>query len=71
MPAKEIKELRKAGKLNEAYEMAKSELSSAPDDIWAKRNISWVLIDSIKARIDSGDHEIVINKLSEIATRAI
>jgi hypothetical protein len=67
MPAKEIKELRKASKLDEAYEMAKNELSSAPDDIWARRNISWVLIDSIKAGIDLGDHETVKNKLSEIA----
>lgn len=67
MPAKEIKEFRKSGKLNEAYEMAKSELSSAPDDIWAKRNLSWVLVDFIKAGIDSSDHDVIKSKLSEIA----
>ena len=67
MPAKEIKELRKSGNLTEAYEMAKTELSSAPDDIWAKRNLSWVLVDFIKAGIDSGDHEAIKLKLSEIA----
>jgi hypothetical protein len=67
MPAKEIKELRKSGKVNEAYEMAKIELSSMPDDIWAKRNLSWVLVDFIKAGIDSGNHEEVKNRLSEIA----
>ncbi|RYE56863.1 MAG: hypothetical protein EOP48_07065, partial [Sphingobacteriales bacterium] len=68
MPAKEIKELRKSGKLNEAYEMAKIELSSAPDDIWAKRNISWVLVDFIKAGTGAGDHDEIKNKLAEIAS---
>ena len=43
MPSKEIKELRQAGKLAEAYAMATSELEAAPGDIWCKRNLSWVL----------------------------
>ena len=48
MPTKEIKELRQAGKLNEALEMALAELNNQPDNIWAKRNISWVYIEFIK-----------------------
>ena len=36
MPAKEIKELRQAGKLDEAYKMALSELQAEPDNIWSK-----------------------------------
>lgn len=43
MPAKEIKELRQAGKLDEAYAMAKTELDADPENIWGKRNMSWVL----------------------------
>lgn len=43
MPAKEIKELRQAGELEEAYAMAKAELEADPDNLWAKRNLSWVL----------------------------
>lgn len=42
MPAKEIKELRQAGKLDEAYAMAKAELEAEPENIWSKRNMSWV-----------------------------
>jgi len=48
MPAKEIKELRLAGKLEEALEMALMELNNEPDNIWAKRNISWVYYEMIK-----------------------
>ncbi|MBK9457497.1 MAG: hypothetical protein IPO24_18915 [Bacteroidetes bacterium] len=43
MPSKEIKELRQAGKLEEAYAMAKAELESDLSNIWGKRNLSWVL----------------------------
>ena len=42
MPAKEIKELRDSGKLEEALIMAQSELEATPDKIWAKRNLAWV-----------------------------
>lgn len=43
MPAKEIKELREAGRLDEAYAMAKAELAAETENIWAKRNLGWVL----------------------------
>lgn len=42
MPSKEITELRKAGKLEEALKMAKEELFAKPDNIWCKRSISWI-----------------------------
>lgn len=48
MPAKEIKELRQSGNLKEALTMAKAELEAQPDNIWAKRNISWVYYDFMK-----------------------
>ena len=49
MPASEIKELRKSGQLEEALEMAQNELNLTPDNIWAKRNISWVYYEFLKA----------------------
>lgn len=48
MPAKEIKELRQAGKLEEALSLAKAELEAEPANIWPKRNISWVYYDYLK-----------------------
>ena len=42
MPAKEIKELRESGKLEEALIMAQNELEADPENIWGKRNLVWV-----------------------------
>jgi hypothetical protein len=48
MSFKEVKELRKSGKLDEALTLAKLTLQEAPDDIWAKRGLAWVHYDYIK-----------------------
>jgi hypothetical protein len=56
MPANEIKELRKAGKLDEAYAMAKAELEANLSNIWGKRNLSWVLyaqLDEFSTNLDA------------------
>jgi hypothetical protein len=56
MPAKEIKELRQAGKLEEAYVMAKTELDADLSNIWGKRNLSWVLyaqLDQLASNLDA------------------
>ena len=56
MPAKEIKELRQAGKLEEAYAMAKAELEVDLSNIWGKRNLSWVLyaqLDELTSNLDA------------------
>jgi hypothetical protein len=64
MPAKEIKELRQAGKLEEAYTMAKSELEVDLSNIWSKRNLSWVLyaqLDEVTSNLDA-----FIAKINEV-----
>jgi hypothetical protein len=56
MPAKEIKELRQAGKLDEAYALAKAELEADLANIWGKRNLSWVLysqLDELSTNLDA------------------
>jgi len=64
MPSKEIKELRQAGKLSEAYAMATSELEAAPDNIWGKRNLSWVLYSQMDSL--TGEFTLFIEKLNEL-----
>ena len=64
MPAKEIKELRKAGKIAEAYTMANAELGIEPENIWSKRNMSWVLYSQLNNA--SGDLIEFVNKLKEL-----
>lgn len=66
MPAKEIKELRQAGKLGEALEMAKAELKAEPENIWAKRNISWVYYDYLKQNNSPEQFDGFISWLNEI-----
>ncbi|MFT3681237.1 MAG: hypothetical protein QM791_13255 [Ferruginibacter sp.] len=66
MPAKEIKELRQAGRLEEALTLAKAELESEPDNIWAKRNISWVYYDYLKQSSSPEHFDAFISWLNEI-----
>ncbi len=48
MSFKEIKELRQAGKLDEALQMANQALESDPGNIWNKRAAAWVYYDYLK-----------------------
>ena len=64
MPAKEIKELRQDGKIEEAYAMAKAELLDDPSNIWGKRNISWVLYAQLNENISNS--ELFLAKIQEV-----
>jgi len=64
MPSKEIKELRLSGKLDEAYNMAKIELNAEPENIWLKRNISWVLYSQLDNL--ATNPEAFISKINEV-----
>lgn len=48
MSFKEIKELRQAGKLDEALQMANLALKTDPENIWNKRAAAWVYYDYLK-----------------------
>ncbi|MBD8489742.1 hypothetical protein IFO69_13375 [Echinicola sp. CAU 1574] len=48
MSFREIKELRKTGKLEEALEMANQALETEPDNIWNKRVAAWLYYDYLK-----------------------
>lgn len=48
MSFKKIKELRQAGKLDEALQMANQALKEAPDNIWNKRAAAWVYYDYLR-----------------------
>jgi tetratricopeptide (TPR) repeat protein len=66
MPANEIKELRQAGKLEEALALAEQEYEVDPENIWTKRNLSWVYYDYIKkysAASQFGEFIIWIEKI--------
>jgi tetratricopeptide (TPR) repeat protein len=67
MPAKEIKELRESGKLEEALMMAQNELEANPENIWGKRNLAWVFYAFLKKQQGNQDEFIaVLNKVIEL-----
>ena len=66
MPAKEIKELRETGKIEEALNMAKAELLAEPNNIWAKRNISWVFYEYLKQSESPEQFDAFLLWLTEI-----
>ena len=66
MPAKEIKELRQAGKLEEALTMAQVELNANPENIWGMRNISWVYYAYLKKYAEENNFVGFIENLVKI-----
>ena len=64
MPAAEIKALKVAGKLDEAYALASAELLAEPENIWTKRNMSWVLYAQLGSMSDN--LTAFIEKLQEV-----
>ena len=69
MPAKEIKELRQAGKLDEAFAMSKAELEAEPANIWGKRNLSWVLYAQLDA--SASNLSAFLSKIDELKQLAL
>lgn len=68
MPAAEIKALRQAGKLDEALAMAQEELNANPENIWGKRNISWVYYEYLKKYTHEINFDSFIENLIKIKT---
>jgi hypothetical protein len=66
MPAKEIKELRQSGRLEEALKMASEELKAQPDNIWAKRNICWVYYEYLKSNTNIDTIQVFIAYLVKL-----
>ena len=63
----QIRDLRKAGKLDEAYELGLSQLENTPDDIWVKRDYAWVCYDLAKHAIESSDEKKFFDQIDNIS----
>ena len=72
---KKISELRKAGRLDEAYELARRELRQDPDDEWVKGALAWVRYDPLKlvradaarGRLDAAGCERIFGEVAQLA----
>lgn len=63
---KEISALRKAGQLQEALAEAQAWLAAEPENIWAKRAISWVYYGYLKEHVEDGNYNEVCIQLDNI-----
>lgn len=66
MSFKEIKELRQAGKLDEALQMANQDLETDPNNMWNKRAASWVYYDYLKKYAHPNSYELFKENLLKI-----
>jgi len=66
MSFKEIKELRQAGKLDEALQMANQALETEPENIWNKRAAAWVYYDFLKKNAQPASFEVFKENLIKI-----
>jgi hypothetical protein len=62
----EVTSLRKAGKIDEAYQKAKERLAKEADNIWAKRDMSWVLYSLLKANTALEKFDTFLGYLKEL-----
>jgi hypothetical protein len=68
MSFKEIKELRQAGRLDEAFQKANQALEADPNNIWNKRAAAWVFYDYLKkhSQAESFNVEAFMDNLNKI-----
>jgi tetratricopeptide (TPR) repeat protein len=65
MTFREIDNLRKQGRLEEAYRLARQALENAPEDLWLKRGMGWVLYDLIKRELREVHEEEEVEQLAD------
>ena len=66
LQSQKIKELRTSGELAQALELALLDLAEMPDNIYAKRNISWVYYAMLKKQADDNSLNDFLSTLSLI-----
>lgn len=63
---KDITTMCKSGQISEAYEQAKSDLSSNPSGVWEQREVGWALYYIIKSDVDQKDYDSLLAHLDEL-----
>jgi hypothetical protein len=64
----QINSLRKAGQLDQAYELGRQALERHADDLWVHRAQAWVLYDLSKADAAAGNGRQLVQRIAEIGS---
>jgi len=62
---KDIRDLRKADQLEEAYQLALGALQEEPESLYIRREMGWVLYGMVKKAIQEKDLDAVLNRMEE------
>ena len=63
---KEITTMCKAGNVLEAYEIAKTDFSTSPQNVWAQREMGWALYYMLKKDIENRDNTAFYSHIEEV-----
>lgn len=63
---KDITTMCKAGNVLEAYEIAKTDFSASPQNIWSQREMGWALYYMLKKDIENKDNAVFYNHIEEV-----
>lgn len=56
----------KAGRIQEAYDLAKSDIELNPNDIWAQRGMGWALYYLIRKDAENGQYDQLLARIGEL-----
>lgn len=62
----DISAMCKAGKVQEAYELAKANMESMPTYPWVQKEVGWALYYKIKSDVETGDYNRLLEHLDEL-----
>lgn len=63
---KEITTMCKAGNVLEAYEIAKTDFNTSPQNVWSQREMGWALYYMLKKDIENRDNIAFYNHIEEV-----
>lgn len=63
---KDVTTMCKAGQVQAAYDLAKTDLTAMPSDVWNQRAVAWALYYMIKADSEIGDYAKLLEHIDEL-----
>jgi hypothetical protein len=63
---RDITTLCRAGKLAEAYELAKADLAMSPENVWGQREVAWALYYMLKDDSEKRRNQAFYEHLKEL-----
>lgn len=68
---KDITSMCKEGRIQEAYNLAKSDFNNNANDVWTQRELGWALYYMIRKSSESGQYEQLLANIDELQTLSL